>query len=97
MKAGPATLFDELTETLINGLDQRDRLAEAAADGSFTLRLDDEDNAIVDIAAVGSGKTEKARPCDVMTLERREPGSVRDPPGAVPGAAAWRAGVSGFL
>lgn len=53
------TLFDEATETVINDVDQQDRLAEVAADGSFTLKLNGEDNVIVDLAAVGSGQVEK--------------------------------------
>ena len=53
------TLFDEATETVINGVDQQDRLAEVAADGSFTLKLNGEDNVIVDLAGVGSGQIEK--------------------------------------
>lgn len=52
-------LFDEATETVINGVDQQDRLAEVAADGSFTLKLNGEDNVIVDLAGVGSGQVEK--------------------------------------
>ena len=53
------TLFDETTETVINGVDQQDRMAEVAADGSFTLKLDGEDNVIVDLAGIGSGQVEK--------------------------------------
>ena len=53
------TLFDEATETVINGVDQQDRLAQVAADGSFTLKLNGEDNVIVDLAGVGSGQIEK--------------------------------------
>jgi hypothetical protein len=53
------TLFDEATETMINGVDQQDRLAEVEADGSFTLKLNGEDNVIVDLAGVGSGHIEK--------------------------------------
>ncbi len=53
------TLFDEATETVINDVDQQDRLAEVAADGSFTLKLNGEDNVIVDLAGVGSGQVEK--------------------------------------
>ena len=53
------TLFDEATETVINGVDQQDRLAEVATDGSFTLKLNGEDNVIVDLAEVGSGQVEK--------------------------------------
>ena len=53
------TLFDEATEAVINGVDQQDRLAEVAADGSFTLKLNGEDNVIVDLAGVGSGQVEK--------------------------------------
>jgi len=53
------TLFDEATETLINGIDQQDRLAEVAADGSFTLKLNGDDNVIVDHAGVGSAEIEK--------------------------------------
>lgn len=53
------TLFDEATETVINGVDQQDRLAEVATDGSFTLKLNGEDNVIVDLAGVGSGQVEK--------------------------------------
>jgi hypothetical protein len=53
------TLFDETTEAVINSVDQQDRLAQVAADGSFTLKLNGEDNVIVDLAAVGSGKVEK--------------------------------------
>ncbi len=53
------TLFDEATETVINGVDQHDRLAEVEADGSFTLKLNGEDNVIVDLAGVGSGQIEK--------------------------------------
>ena len=54
-----ATLFDEATETVINDVDQQDRLAQVAADGSFTLKLNGEDNVIVDISRVGSGQIEK--------------------------------------
>jgi hypothetical protein len=53
------TLFDEATETVINDVDQQDRLAEVDADGSFTLKLKGEDNVIVDLAGVGSGQVEK--------------------------------------
>lgn len=53
------TLFDEAIETVINGVDQQDRLAEVATDGSFTLKLNGEDNVIVDLAGVGSGQVEK--------------------------------------
>jgi hypothetical protein len=53
------TLFDEATETVINGVDQQDRLAQVAADGSFTLKLNGEDNVIVNLAGVGSGQVEK--------------------------------------
>lgn len=53
------TLFDETTETVINGVDQQDRLAQVDADGSFTLKLNGEDNVIVDLAGVGSGQIEK--------------------------------------
>jgi hypothetical protein len=53
------TLFDEATETVINDVDQQNRLAEVAADGSFTLKLNGEDNVIVDLAGVGSGQVEK--------------------------------------
>lgn len=53
------TLFDEATETVINGVDQQDRLAQVAVDGSFTLKLNGEDNVIVDLAGVGSGQVEK--------------------------------------
>lgn len=53
------TLFDEATETVINGVDQQDRLTEVVADGSFTLKLNGEDNVIVDLAGVGSGQVEK--------------------------------------
>ena len=53
------TLFDEATETVINDVDQQDRLAEVAADGSFTLKLNGEDNVIVDLVGVGSGQMEK--------------------------------------
>jgi hypothetical protein len=38
---------------------------------------------------------ELIKDADVLALERREPGSVGNPAGAVPGSAAWRAGVSG--
>ena len=51
--------FDEATETVINGVDQQDRLAQVAADGSFTLKLNGEDNVIVDLAGVDSGQIEK--------------------------------------
>lgn len=53
------TLFDEATETVINAVDQQDRPAEVAADGSFTLKLNGEDNVIVELAGVGSGQVEK--------------------------------------
>ncbi len=53
------TLFDEATETVINGADQQDRLAQVVADGSFTLKLNGEDNVIVDLAGVGSDQIEK--------------------------------------
>jgi hypothetical protein len=53
------TLFDETTETVINDVDQQDRLAEVAADGSFKLKLNGEDNVIVDLTGVGSGQVEK--------------------------------------
>ena len=53
------TLFDEATETVINAVDQQDRLAEVEADGSFTLKLNGEDNVIVDVAGIGSGQVEK--------------------------------------
>ena len=53
------TLFDEATETVINGVDQQDRLAQVESDGSFTLKLNGEDNVIVDISGVGSGQIEK--------------------------------------
>lgn len=53
------TLFDEATETVINDVDQQDRLAQVEADGSFTLKLNGEDNVIVDLAGVGSGQVEK--------------------------------------
>ena len=52
-------LFDEATETVTGGVDQQDRLAQVAADGSFTLKLNGEDNVIVDLAGVGSGQIEK--------------------------------------
>jgi sulfur transfer protein SufE len=42
------TLFDEATETVINDVDPQDRLAEVAADGSFTLKLNGADNVIVE-------------------------------------------------
>jgi len=53
------TLFDEATETVINDVDQQDRLTQVEADGSFTLRLNGEDNVIVDLPGVGSGQFEK--------------------------------------
>ncbi|MCP4888230.1 MAG: hypothetical protein GY904_16655 [Planctomycetaceae bacterium] len=53
------TFFDEATETVINDVHQQDRLAEVATDGSFTLKLNGEDNVIVDLAGVGSGQIEK--------------------------------------
>ena len=53
------TLFDEATESVINDIDQQNRLAEVEADGSFTLKLNGEDNVIVDLAGVGSGQVEK--------------------------------------
>jgi len=53
------TLFDEATESMINDIDQQNRLAEVEADGSFTLKLNGEDNVIVDLAGVGSGQVEK--------------------------------------
>ena len=53
------TLFDEATETVINAVDQQDRLAQVEADGSFTLKLNGEDNVIVDVAGIGSGQVEK--------------------------------------
>ena len=53
------TLFDEATETVINGVDQQDRLAQVESDGSFTLKLNGEDNVIVDLVGVGSGQVEK--------------------------------------
>ncbi len=63
LKAGLAaflvTLFDEATETVIHGVDQQDRLAQVSADGTFTLKLNGEDNVIVDTAGVGSGQIEK--------------------------------------
>jgi hypothetical protein len=51
--------FAEATETVINHVDQQDRLAEVTADGSFTLKLNGEDHVIVDLAGVGSGQVEK--------------------------------------
>ena len=53
------TLFEQATETVINGVDQQDRLAQVDADGSFTLKLNGEDNVIVDVAGIGSGQVEK--------------------------------------
>jgi hypothetical protein len=53
------TLFDEATEIVINDIDQQDRLAQVAADGSFALKLNGEDNVIVDLAGIGSGQVEK--------------------------------------
>ena len=53
------TLFDEATETAINGVDQQDSLAQVAADGAFTLKLNGEDNVIVNLAGIGSGQVEK--------------------------------------
>jgi hypothetical protein len=53
------TLFDEATETVINGVDQQDRLGEVEGDGSFTVKLNGDDNFIVDLAGVGSGQVEK--------------------------------------
>jgi hypothetical protein len=44
---------------VINDVDQHDRLAQVAAAGSFTLKLNGEDNVIVDIAGFGSGQIEK--------------------------------------
>ena len=52
-------LFDMATETVINNVDQQDRITVVAADGTFTLKLNREDNVIVDIAKVGSGQVEK--------------------------------------
>ena len=89
------TLFDEATETVINGVDQQDRLAEVTADGSFTLKLNGEDNVIVDLAGRQLGANREAHARDVLALERWKPGSVGDPAGPVPGSAAWCAGVSG--
>ncbi len=51
--------IDEATETVINDVDQQDRLAEVAADGSFTLKLNGKDNVIVDLTVVGSGHVEE--------------------------------------
>lgn len=63
LKAGLSTLlmtlFDEATSTIINDVDQDDRLSEVASDGSFTLKLDGPDNIIVNTAGVGSGQIEK--------------------------------------
>lgn len=53
------TLFDEATETVINGVDQQTRLAQVAVDGSFTLKHNGEDNVIVDLAGIGSGQIER--------------------------------------
>jgi hypothetical protein len=53
------TLFDEATETVINDVDQEDRLAQVDSDGSFTLKLNGEDNVIVDLAGIGPGQVEK--------------------------------------
>ncbi|XZE55986.1 hypothetical protein SH139x_002040 [Planctomycetaceae bacterium SH139] len=58
------TLFDEATETVINDVDQQDRRAQVEADGSFTLKLNGEDNVIGDPASVGSGRIER----NVLTL-----------------------------
>ena len=44
---------------MINHVDQQDRLAQVAADGSFTLKLNGEHNVIMDLAGVGSGKIER--------------------------------------
>ena len=83
------TLFDEATETVINGVDQQDRLAQVESDGSFTLKLNGEDNVIVDLAGVGSGLVEK-HVLALLALERRESGSVGDPTGPVSGPTAGR-------
>lgn len=70
---------------MINDVDQQDRLAQVAADGSFTLKLNGEDNVIVDIAGIGSGQIEK------QVLRCTDSGMTgvrigRDSIGAVPGA-----------
>ena len=44
------TLHDEATKAIINFIERQDRLAEVAADGSFTLKFDGDDNIVVDAA-----------------------------------------------
>lgn len=44
---------------MIKDVDQQDWQAQVATDGSFTLKLNGEDNVIVDLAGVGSGQVEK--------------------------------------
>lgn len=77
--------------TVINEVHQQDRLAEVAADGSFTLKLNGEDNVIADIARGGSGQVEK----HVLTIYWLWNDKRRDPIGLVPGSAAGHEDVSG--
>jgi len=53
-----ATLYDEATETIINGLAQQDRLSEVATDGHLTIKLDAPDNTIIN-PSLGSKQLEK--------------------------------------
>ena len=44
------TLHDEATKAIINSIERQDRLAQVASDGSFTLKFDADDNAVLDSA-----------------------------------------------
>ena len=90
-------MFDDGTETVINGVDQQDpqdRQSQVAEDGSLTFKLNGEDNVIVYTASVGSGMDRKAHTGLILALQRRDSGSNWDSVGPIPGPAAWRAGVS---
>jgi hypothetical protein len=54
--------LDEATKNVIIGVNRQDRKVQVAANGSFTLKLNSEDNVIVDLAGVSSGQVEKHLP-----------------------------------